>query len=114
MNTVKLIGNVGRTPNIRNFETSKLASFSIATNETYENKDAETVTTTQWHNIVAWGKIAETCETMLESGKLISVEGKLRTRHYMDTENRKIYITEVLAQRIDEVQPKKKEKMFFL
>ena len=112
MNTVKLIGNVGNNPNIRAFEKSKLASFSLATKDTYENQNQEEITNTQWHNIVAWGKVAEQCEELITKGKFVSIEGKLQTRNYVNKENRKVYITEVLATRVEEVAVK--TKTFFL
>jgi single-strand DNA-binding protein len=114
MNQVKLIGNVGNNVNIREFEKSKLASFSIATNETFENKNSESVTNTQWHNIVAWGNLAEKCEELIEKGKLVSIEGKLQTRNYINKENKKVYITEILAFNVSPVEAKKSEKVFFL
>jgi single-strand DNA-binding protein len=114
MNTVKLIGNVGNNPNIRTFEKSKLASFSLATKETYENQNQEEITNTQWHNIVAWGRVAEECEQMIAKGKFISIEGKLQTRNYLNKENRKVYVTEVLAIKVEEVETKTKTKTFFL
>jgi single-strand DNA-binding protein len=112
MNTVKLIGNVGTNPNIRSFERSKLASFSLATKETYENQKQEEITNTQWHNIVAWGKVAEQCEALIAKGKFVSVEGKIQTRNYINKENRKVYVTEILATKVEEVATK--SKTFFL
>jgi single-strand DNA-binding protein len=114
MNTVKLIGNVGNNPNIRTFEKSKLARFSLATKETYENQNQEEITNTQWHNIVAWGRVAKECEQMIAKGKFISIEGKLQTRNYLNKENRKVYVTEVLATKVEEVETKTKTKTFFL
>ena len=114
MNTVKLIGNVGNNPNIRTFEKSKLASFSLATKESYENQNQEEITNTQWHNIVAWGKIAEQCEELIAKGKFVSIEGKLQTRNYLNKENRKVYITEILATKVEEIRAKTKTNTFFL
>ena len=69
-NKVQLIGNLGNDPEILNLETgSKLAKFSIATNESYKNKNGERVTDTQWHNVVAWGKTAEIIENYVTKGK---------------------------------------------
>ena len=65
-NKVQLIGNLGNDPEIIIMENgSKLAKFSVATNETYNNAKAEKVTETQWHNVVAWGKTAELCSQFL-------------------------------------------------
>jgi single-strand DNA-binding protein len=68
MNTVKLIGNVGNEVNVLTFENGKKASFSLATNETYTNKKNEEVKNTTWHNVVAWGKVAEVCADLVSKG----------------------------------------------
>lgn len=95
-NKVQLIGNLGGKPEIRNIDSGKkLANFSIATNESYRNAKGEKVTETQWHRIVAWGKVAEIAEKYLDKGSEVVVEGKLVTRNYNDKDGIKRYITEV-------------------
>lgn len=95
-NKVQLIGNLGNDPEIVTMENgSKLAKFSLATNETYKNAEGEKVTDTQWHNIVAWGKIAEIAENFLSKGKEVVIEGKLMSRSYETKDGEKRYITEV-------------------
>ena len=95
-NKVQLIGNLGNDPEIQTLENgTKLAKFSIATNETYKNAKGEKVTDTQWHNIVAWGKLAEIAEEFLSKGKEIMVEGKLVNRSYETNEGEKRSITEI-------------------
>ena len=95
-NKVQLIGNLGNDPEIVNLESgSKLAKFSIATNETYKNAKGEKVTDTQWHNVVAWGKTAEIVENFLTKGNEVAVEGKLIHRSYDTKEGEKRYITEI-------------------
>ncbi|WP_067031465.1 single-stranded DNA-binding protein [Allomuricauda sp. CP2A] len=95
-NKVQLIGNLGNDPEIITIENgNKLAKFSIATNETYKNSEGEKVTDTQWHNIVAWGKLAEIAENYLTKGKEVMIEGKLMSRSYETKEAEKRYITEV-------------------
>ena len=75
-NKVQLIGNLGNDPEIIMLENgTKLAKFSIATNESYKNAKGEKVTDTQWHNIVAWGKLAEITEGFLSKGKEVMIEG---------------------------------------
>jgi single-strand DNA-binding protein len=97
-NKVQLIGNVGNTPEILNLESGKkLAKFSIATNESYKNAKGEKITSTQWHNIVAWGKTAELIENYVPKGKEIGIEGKLTSRSYEDKDGVKKYITEVVC-----------------
>ncbi|GAL67994.1 single-stranded DNA-binding protein [Jejuia pallidilutea] len=74
-NKVQLIGNVGNEPEITNLDSGKkVAKFSIATNESYKDSKGEKVTNTQWHNIVAWGKIAEIVEKYVGKGKEVALE----------------------------------------
>ena len=100
-NKVQLIGNVGNEPEITTLESGKkVAKFSIATNESYKDSKGEKVTNTQWHNIVAWGKIAEIVEKYVGKGKELALEGKLTSRSYETKEGEKRYVTEVV---IDEI-----------
>ena len=109
MNSVKLIGNVGREIDIKQFETSKKVSFSLATSDSYINKNKEEIKETAWHNIIAWGQLAQRCETLLEKGKKISVEGKLIYRNYQNKENQTVHITEIMAFKVEEVNMEVKE-----
>ena len=100
-NKVQLIGNVGNEPEITNLESGKkVAKFSIATNESYKDSNGEKVTNTQWHNIVAWGKIAEIVEKYVGKGKEVALEGKLTSRSYETKEGEKRYVTEVVVDEI--------------
>jgi len=103
MNKVTLIGNVGKEVNVRNFENGKLASFTMATKETYTNKNNEEVTNTAWHNLVAFGKVADVCERMITKGKLVSIEGKLNYRTYKNKEDKTMYVTEIQVYKVEEV-----------
>ena len=95
-NKVQLIGNLGNLPEIKNTESGKkLARFSIATNEVYNNSKGEKVKETTWHNLVAWGKVAEIVEKFLVKGSEIAIEGKLINRSYTDKDGVKKYVTEV-------------------
>jgi single-strand DNA-binding protein len=95
-NKVQLIGNLGGKPEVKNTENGKkLATFSLATSESYRNANGEKITETQWHRIVAWGKVAEIAEKFLDKGKEVAIEGKLVNRSYTDKEGNKKYITEV-------------------
>ena len=95
-NKVQLIGNLGNAPEVRNTETGKkLVRFSVATNEQYKNAKGERVTETQWHNLIAWGKVADIAEKFLAKGTEVAIEGKLINRNYMDKEGNKKYITEI-------------------
>ncbi|MEW6470116.1 MAG: single-stranded DNA-binding protein [Bacteroidota bacterium] len=95
-NKVQLIGNLGANPEIKTLDGGKkLAKLSLATNESYKNAKGEKVTETQWHNLVAWGKLAEIIEKYLMKGSEVAVEGKLISRSYSDKEGAKRYITEI-------------------
>jgi single-strand DNA-binding protein len=100
-NKVQLIGNLGNAPEIKNTDTGKkVARFSMATNESYKKENGERVTETQWHNLVAWGKVAELAEQYLNKGSEIAIEGKLTHREYTDKDGVKRYITEVVVNEI--------------
>jgi single-strand DNA-binding protein len=103
MNKVTLIGNVGKEVNVRTFTNGKLASFSLATKETYTNRNNEEVTATTWHNIVAFGKLADVCQRMASKGKRLSVEGKINNRSYKNKEDKTVYVTEIQVYKIAEV-----------
>ncbi|MEM9364074.1 MAG: single-stranded DNA-binding protein [Bacteroidota bacterium] len=95
-NKVQLIGNLGIDPEVRELENGrKLVKFALATNESYKNENGEKVTTTMWHNIVAWNGTAEIAEKYLSKGKEVAIEGKLVNRSYEDKEGNKKYVTEV-------------------
>lgn len=95
-NKVQLIGNLGSNPEIKTTEGGKkLARFSIATNEVYRNAKGDKVTETQWHNLIAWGKVAEIAEKYLAKGSEVAIEGKLVNRNYNDKDGNKKYVTEI-------------------
>lgn len=97
-NKVQLIGNLGNAPEIKNTEKGKkLAKFSIATNETYYNAKGEKVVETQWHNLIAWGKVADVAEKYLKKGSEVAIEGKLVNNNYTDKDGNKKYSTEILV-----------------
>ena len=95
-NKVQLTGNLGNAPEVKTLESGKkMARFSVATNESYRNAKGEKVTETQWHNLIAWGKVAEIVEKFLTKGKEVAIEGKLINRSYNDKEGNKKYVTEI-------------------
>ncbi len=98
VNKVFLIGNLGRDPEVRHIDGgSVVANFSLATNENYKDKAGEWQKITEWHDVVAWGNLAEYAEKWLKKGSLIFVEGKLTHRKYQDKEGVERYKTEVKA-----------------
>jgi single-strand DNA-binding protein len=95
-NKVQLIGNLGNAPQVITTENGKkLAKFSMATNETYTGRTGRKETETTWHNIIAWGNVADIAEKFLTKGKEIALEGKLINRNYTDKDGVKRYVTEV-------------------
>ncbi|RYD81335.1 MAG: single-stranded DNA-binding protein [Sphingobacteriales bacterium] len=101
VNKVILIGRLGKDPEIRyTNDSTPVANFSIATSEYYKDKNGERQESTEWHNIVAWRQLAEISEKFLHKGKLVFIEGKLRTRSWEDKDGNKKYATEVVADNI--------------
>ncbi|MBX2930874.1 MAG: single-stranded DNA-binding protein [Chitinophagaceae bacterium] len=95
-NKVQLIGNLGINPEVKTLENGKkMVRFSMATNETYRNTKGEKIVETQWHNLVAWGKVAEIAEKFLQKGSEVALEGKLINRSYAGKQGNKKYITEI-------------------
>ncbi|WP_457128790.1 single-stranded DNA-binding protein [Mucilaginibacter sp. HD30] len=98
INKVILVGHLGKDPEIRYLEGGvSVASFPLATSETF-NKDGKKVEQTEWHNIVLWRSLAEVAAKYLQKGKLVYIEGKLRTRYFEDKEGLKKYTTEIVAE----------------
>lgn len=98
VNKVILVGHLGKDPEVRHLENGvNVASFSLATTETITNKSGERQDLTEWHNIVVWRGLADVAEKYLRKGKLIYLEGKIRTRSWEDKEGVKRYTTEVVA-----------------
>jgi single-strand DNA-binding protein len=111
MNSVKLIGNVGREINVKEFDDRKLITFSLATNENYINRNKEEVKNTSWHTIVASGQVATQCEALLVTGKSVSVEGKITYRQYQNKENLTVKVVEIFAFKVEEVVKKQEARV---
>jgi single-strand DNA-binding protein len=98
INKVILVGHLGKDPEVRHLEGNvTVASFPLATSETY-NKDGKKIEQTEWHNIVMWRGLADVASKYLQKGKLVYIEGKLRTRSFEDKEGHKKYTTEIVAE----------------
>lgn len=96
-NSVHLIGRPGMDPEVKVFgEGKRLARFTFATNDKHYNDKMELITDTEWHNLLAWGRVAEQVEKIVKKGRLMAIEGKLQTRQYEDKEKNKRYITEIV------------------
>lgn len=102
LNKVMLIGRLGRDPEIRYTNSgSAVANFSLATTDTWKDKGGQRQERTEWHNIVAWGRLADFSQNYLKKGKLIYVEGRLQTRDWTDNQNVKHWKTETVANTIN-------------
>ncbi|OEK02816.1 single-stranded DNA-binding protein [Roseivirga sp. 4D4] len=98
VNKVILVGNLGKDPEVRHLDNGRaVANFSLATSETYKNKQGERVTNTEWHNVVLWTPLAEIAERFLKKGGQVYIEGKLTTRSWDDQDGNKRYTTEVVG-----------------
>jgi len=98
INKVILVGHLGKDPDVRYLDGGvSVASFPLATSETF-NKEGRKVEQTEWHNIVMWRGLADVAAKYLQKGKLVYIEGKLRTRTFDDKEGNKKYTTEIIAE----------------
>jgi single-strand DNA-binding protein len=100
-NRVQLIGNLGKDPEVKEFEGGrKVAKFSLATTESYKNDEGEKISETSWHNVVAWNGLATIAEKYLNKGKEVAVEGRISYRNYEDKDGVKKYFTEIILSQI--------------
>ena len=99
LNKVMLIGHVGKDPEVRfTGSGTPVASFSLATNESWKDAEGNQQERTDWHNIIAWKKLAEICGEWLKKGSKVYIEGRIQTRDYEDKNTgAKKYITEIIA-----------------
>ena len=111
VNKVILVGHIGNKPEGRYTPSgTSTASFSLATNEVWIDNDKEKKERTEWHNIVAWNKLADFTTEYLQKGQLIYIEGKLQTRTYKDKDDVQHWKTEVVASVITPLEWKTGEK----
>jgi single-strand DNA-binding protein len=98
VNKAIIIGNLGRDPEVRFTPSGRaVAKFSVATTERWTDQQGQRQEKTEWHNIVVWGKQAETCGQYLSKGRQVYVEGRISTRSYDDKDGNKRYTTEIIA-----------------
>ncbi|MBX3023335.1 single-stranded DNA-binding protein [bacterium] len=98
VNKAIIIGNLGRDPEVRFTPSGRaVAKFSVATTERWTDQNGQKQEKTEWHNIVVWGKQAETCGQYLAKGRQVYVEGRITNRSYDDKDGNKKYITEIIA-----------------
>ena len=98
VNKVILIGNLGKDPELRHTpDGTAVATFSLATSETYKDRDGNKQTKTEWHHIAAWRQLAEICAKYLHKGKQVYIEGKITTRKWQGSDGSDRYSTEIIA-----------------
>jgi single-strand DNA-binding protein len=99
INKVTLVGRLGKDPEVRHFDNnSSVCNFTIATSESYTDKEGKRIEQTEWHNLAIWKKgLVDVAEKYLKKGHLVFVEGKLRTRSWDDQSGNKRYTTEVVV-----------------
>jgi single-strand DNA-binding protein len=111
VNKVILIGFVGKDPEVRHLEGgTSVAKFTLATSESYKNKSGEIITSTEWHNIIAWRQLAELIEKWVFKGKQLYIEGKITNRSFDDKDGNKKYITEIVADTIQFIGKKDEDQ----
>ena len=99
VNKVILIGNLGKDPEMRYTQSgTAVANFSLATTDSWTGKDGNKEERTEWHNIVAWARLAEICGQYLTKGRQVYIEGRIQTRKWEDRDGNTRYTTEVVAQ----------------
>src|SRR4051812_43740861 len=107
VNKVILIGNLGADPELRYTPSGQpVANFRIATSESWMDKQGQKQERTEWHRIVAWGKLAELCGEYLKKGRQVYIEGKLQTRQWEDRDKNKRFTTEIQARELTFLGPR--------
>jgi single-strand DNA-binding protein len=107
VNKVILIGNLGKDPEIRTTpQGTALARFSVATTTTWKDNSGAKQEKTEWHDVVAWERLAQICGEYLHKGKMVYVEGSLQTRSWEDQNGQKRYKTEVKANNVVMLSPR--------
>lgn len=100
-NRIQLIGRLGKDPEFRLLDSGKnVVNFSMATSDSYKNASGDKTVETQWHQIVAWGRLAEIADKYLNKGSEVAVQGKLVHRNYEGPDGKKRYVSEIIADEI--------------
>lgn len=98
LNKAMIIGRLGQDPDVRYTQSNTaVANMSIATSERYKDKQGEWKENTEWHKVVAWGRLAEICQEYLKKGSQVYIEGPIQTRKWEDKEGQTRYTTEIKA-----------------
>lgn len=98
INKVIIIGRLGADPEVRQVSSgNSVATLSVATSEKWTDRDGQAQERTEWHRVIAWGKLADICGKFLAKGRQVYVEGRLQTRQWEDSQGQKRYTTEIVA-----------------
>jgi single-strand DNA-binding protein len=101
VNKVMLIGNLGKDPDVQILEGNiTVAKFSLATTETFKDRNGKLVSQTEWHTIVLWRGLAELAQKFLHKGSTVYIEGRLHTRSWDDKDGIKKYGTEIIGENL--------------
>ncbi|MBI4023115.1 single-stranded DNA-binding protein [Candidatus Berkelbacteria bacterium] len=105
-NQAIILGNVTKDPELRTTSTGQsVTSFSVATNRRWTNKDGQQQEDTEFHNVVAWAKLAEICAQLLYKGRKVLVSGRLQTRSWEGQDGAKRFTTEIVADQMSALGP---------
>jgi len=111
VNKVILVGNVGKDPETRFSESgTAIANLTIATTNRFKNKQGQTQEDTEWHRVVAYGKLAEIIDKYVQKGKPLYIEGRLQTRKWTDKQGVDRYTTEIVAEQMQMLGQKESKK----
>jgi len=98
VNKVILIGNLGGDPELRYTSSNMpVVNFTVATNESWVNKEGTREERTEWHRVIAWGRLAEICNEKLRKGSQVYIEGRIQTRSWEDQTGQKRFVTEIVT-----------------
>lgn len=98
LNKAMIIGRLGQDPDVRYTQSNTaVANLSVATSERYKDKSGEWKENTEWHRVVAWGRLAEICQEYLKKGSQVYIEGPIQTRQWEDKDGQTRYTTEIKA-----------------
>ena len=100
LNEVRIIGNLGRDVELKDAGSGQVAELSVATSRKWTDKAGEQKEDTQWHRVVVWNRVAESCARYLRKGSKVYVSGRLQTRQWQNKEGRNTWTTEIIADRV--------------
>ncbi len=107
INKAILIGNLGADPEIRYTQSgTQVATFRLATTERWKGQDGQMQENTEWHRVVAWGRLAEICGEYLNKGSKVYIEGRIQTRKWQDQDGNDRYTTEIVAREMKMLSPR--------